>query len=1320
MDEQEPGVIRELERPSYVVGIGASAGGLNALEQFFDNMHPDSGMAFVVIQHLSPDFKSLMDDLLARHTTMPIHRVTTGIGLEANHIYLIPPKTRMTVKGEKLYLTDKVVSQHLELPIDIFFHSLADDVGERAVGIILSGTGSDGSRGIVSIHKQGGMVIVQSPESAQFDGMPRNAIATGLCDFILAPDRIPRILKEYSVSPLAVRNRMNHELEVFEDEGEFAQIFALLRRSYNLDFSKYKGATVGRRIRRRMEFRQIPQVSDYAAILSGDRDELELLYKDLLIGVTEFFRDRQAFEFLEQEVIPRLFLNLHRGEDLRAWSAACATGEEAYSLAILLAEQAERSNFHGKVTVFATDVHKSSLEIASQGLYDRERLTNVSPERLERFFKKEGLDLYRVSTELRKTVVFAPHNLLNDPPFTRLDLVCCRNLLIYFQPEVQEKVISLFHFALKKDGVLFLGSSEGLGAFGVEFEVIANQHKLFRKIRDLKLALNLESMHPRNDRQVPLAVLPLTSARTVNLDRQVLADYDTLLRRHLPPGVLVDENRSILHYFGNVADYLKPPQGRAESDILRLAEDNLHIALTTALQRSVSARQTVTTRNVRVTREQDEFLLDLTVDPLPDDKSRTTHYHIYFQRVRPAEPSLPPDPPHESSESVGFDISAGYRQHINDLEAELHSTRENLQTTVEELQTSNEELQATNEELLASNEELQSTNEELHSVNEELYSVNSEFERKNLELKQLNTDHDNLLASTDAGTIFLDRQLRIRKFNPAITSFFKLLPQDIGRPIDHIAYHLSHQDEMLADIQRVLLSGEPLEKEERTRDGRYLLNRIMPFRTENGQVEGVVVTFIDITRIKGVEQEVVHLNEQLGEKVTLLKEEIEVRTLVEEALTASEERFRLLFQRHCDIMLLIDPTQGSILDVNIAATQFYGFSRQEFLAMNSAEIQRLAPDLLPAGREEVLPQPNHHFVSHHCLADGTVRTVEVHTAPIILHDRELLFSIIHDVTQRKLNEEALRTQTEYLRQEVVERHKVQELLLFQQKQLEILNVELEERVTQEVKKSRQKDQIILQNEKMASLGQLAAGVAQEINNPMAFINGNLQILSRYFDRMIRHDHTLQEQEGELSPRLLTMFRESRGLQGIEEILSDGVDLVAESLDGAARVTRIVQDLRNFSRMDTPEHSVVELSACLASALTICANELKYVAAVRNECATLPEILGNPGELNQVFLNLLVNAAQAIIPPKYGEIVLRSRNDERFVYVAVADNGGGIPEEIRRRLFEPFFTTKDVGKGTGLGLSISYEIIKKHSGEILVESEVGVGTTFTIKLPRFQE
>ena len=885
--------------PAYIVGIGASAGGLNALESFFDNMPADSGMAFVVSQHLSPDFKSLMGELLSRHSSMPVQLATNGIGLEQNRIYLIPPKSQMTVADNKLYLTERVVSQNVELPIDVFFHSLASFAGERSIGIILSGTGSDGSRGIRSIHNNGGLVLAQSPESAQFDGMPRTAIASGVCDVILPPENMPGFILKYCMNPQEERNSDVRALEVFENEGEHAEIFALLRRSCNLDFSKYKGATVGRRIARRMESLRISRVADYATIIASDPDELETLYKDLLIGVTEFFRDKQAFLFLEQSVIPQLFANLLPDENVRVWSAACATGEEAYSLAILLAEHAERINFTGKVTVFATDVHKRSLDRASQGVYERERLANLSVERRDRFFNKEGADRFRVTPHLRKLVVFAPHNLLDDPPFTRLDLVCCRNLLIYFLPEVQEKIISLFHFALKKSCVLFLGSSESLGTFEAEFEVIAHQHKMFRKLRDLRLAIPISTTRPARDRFTPVVDHHPAPSGKVTLDRQILYDYDLLLRKHMPPGVLINDKRQIVHYFGNVAEYLKMPEGRVEKDILLLAGDNLHIALTAGLLNADKSRRCIVTRNVRVHRGDGEFLIDISIDPLLDDKTRTTHFHISFERVKPAEPPAQ----HDELDADTLDVISHYRQQIIDMELQLYSSNENLQTTIEELQ-------ATNEEMMATNEELQSTNEELHSVNEELFSVNAEFERKNIELLQLTADYDNLLASTEIGTIFLDRKMCIRNFNAAINSFFRLVRQDIGRPIDNIAFRLSQQDTMLADIQSVLDGGEPIEREKWSDDGKWVLKRVMPFKTETGQVDGVVMTFSDVTHIK--------------------------RTLEQKLVLAQ------IFEHSLEAHVITD-ADNRIIAVNSSFTHLTGYSQEEALGQN--------PRILKSGRE---------------------------------------------------------------------------------------------------------------------------------------------------------------------------------------------------------------------------------------------------------------------------------------------------------------------------------------------------------------------------------
>jgi two-component system CheB/CheR fusion protein len=1241
-------------KPSHIIGIGASAGGLSALEQFFDNMPPNTGMAFVVIQHLSPDFKSLMDDLLSRHTSMPIYRVSNGIELQRDSIYLIPPKTHMTVRQERLYLTEKTISTHLELPIDIFFNSLAEDAGDRSVGVVLSGTGSDGSRGIVSINKNGGLVVVQTPESAQFDGMPRSAITTGVCDFILAPERIPRILVEYAVSPLAVRTRMHHELEVFEDEGEYAGIFALLRRGYNLDFSKYKGSTVGRRIRRRMEFRQIPEVSDYVTIVSGDQGELDLLYKDLLIGVTEFFRDKQAFEFLEQEVIPRLFANLQRGEDLRVWSAACATGEEAYSIAILLMEKAGELGFMGKITVFATDVHKTSLDFASQGLYDRARLTNVSPERLERFFKKEGGDLFRVTSELRKLVVFAPHNLLNDPPFTRLDLVCCRNLLIYFQTEVQEKVIALFHFALKIDRVLFLGSSEGLGAFTGEFEVIANQHKLFRKMRDLKLALNLDANRMERRGALPVTAFQPGSSRTVSIDRQVLSDYDTLLRRHIPPGVLIDENRQIVHYFGNVAEYLKMPEGRAETNILALSEDNLHIALSTSLQRADSTRQLVVTRNVRIKRGDGEFLIDLNISPLPDEKSHSTHYHVYFERVRPTEQLLAAVLP-DVADEVHFDVDNHFRQHVADLEMELQSTRESLQTTVEELQTSNEELQATNEELLASNEELQSTNEELHSVNEELYSVNSEFERKNLELKQLNNDHENLLASTDIGTVFLDRQLRIRKYNPAIASFFKLLPQDIGRPIDHIAYHLSQQEEMLADINRVLQSGVAVEQEEETRDSRWLLRRIMPFRTETGQVEGVVITFTDITTVKSAELKVLRLNEELEQKVEErtkeLKQEIQERLKAEGLLIKARDHYLNILAEAPALIWRAD-TSARCDWFNTTWLAFTGRSMEQEYGdgwvegVHPDDLERCVSVWQAAFSEQRAFEMEYRLRRH----DGDYRWLLDIGRPMKALDGSFAGYIGYcfDMTERiRVNEE--------------------KMVLEQQLQ---------------------------QSQKLESLGVLAGGIAHDFNNILAIIMG--------YCSLIQMNHTTAEinivKIEKAADRAAGLCRQMLTYAGQTSFSSTLIN-----------VTELVDEMIKMLKSTISQNVVIHQSLVAdIPAITGDASQIRQI--VMNLVINAAEAIGE----EQGVIRVSLSGTEIIAVPSEKDYLGKDIQPGRYLRLEIIDSGCGMDSETRRRIFEPFYTTKFTGRG--LGMSAVLGIITAHKGALQLTSQPGQGTTFKIYLP----
>ncbi len=840
--------------PSHIVGIGASAGGLKALEQFFTHMPPESGMAFVVIQHLSPDFRSLMDDLLGRCTKMPIYRVSDGMTVSANSIYLIPPRMNMTIREGRLYLTERATTEYLSLPIDIFLHSLAKDAGERAVGIVLSGTGSDGSRGIRSIAGVGGLVLAQSLDTAQFDGMPRSALATDAVRTAVAPEAMPEILIAHVQDPESVAPLIAERETIGLLGGDIDAIFTLLRRRYRIDFAQYKATTVGRRIQRRMDLVGIGNILEYVNLLAEDSEELDQLYFDLLIGVTAFFRDTEAFEALRQHAILPLLDQMSPDDDIRVWVAGCATGEEAYSVAMMLIDEAEQRDHRGKIHIFATDVHPTSLVVAGNGLYEQSRLTGVPERYMQRYFSETDPGMYKVATSIRKHVIFSRHDVVTDPPFTRLDLICCRNLLIYLQPHVQDQVIGLFHFALKVGGVMFLGSSEGLGRLANEMEPLDKHWKIFRKRRELKLNVPLNSAAAGRtlDPALPSMVTPRT--RSATIDRQLLQAYDALLEQYMPPGFLIDENRRILHYFGDVSTFLQP-RGRADEDVLSILKPNLSLALGTTLERVRRERSPVVTRNVRVPGPEGEKIFDVLVRSLR--AGDTEHFHIAItETTAAAAPAA-----EKEGDVIFFDMAREVSERTAEIELELKLTRESLQATVEELQTSNEELQATNEELLAANEELQSTNEELHSVNEELFTVNVELESKNQELQTLNQDLDHLLRALAIGIVYLDRHLRIRKFNPAIAAFFELLPQDIGRPLEHIAYRLEGRDQIITEAQAATREGLSSEREVRGADGRWFLRRITPQRSDDQDIEGCVVSFAEVTAIKEA-QEKVRISEQ--------------------------------------------------------------------------------------------------------------------------------------------------------------------------------------------------------------------------------------------------------------------------------------------------------------------------------------------------------------------------------------------------------------------------------------------------------------------------
>lgn len=853
------------ELPEFpVVAIGASAGGLESLERLFSEIPVDTGMAFVVLQHLSPDFKSVMDELLARRTSMPVRNAAHDTPLEPNAVYLLPPMKEMAIRHRRLLLSDKDPRHGLTLPIDTFFRSLAADVGERAIAVILSGSGSDGSRGILEVNKAGGVVFCESLDTAKFNGMPLSAIRTGIVDRVLTPEEIAQ-----AIAALA-RGGLPRASEASGMQEGADAILELLRAEYGIDFSHYKSSTVHRRIERRLALNRSLDLDAYVDQLRSDPRELNSLYEDLLIGVTRFFRDDQSFQILEERVIPEVVARAKGDPDqqIRVWVPGCATGQEAYSIAMLFSEQLVTMKKSINVKILATDVHKASLDFAGAGFYTEQQIADINADRRERFFTRKQ-DGYQVSQALREMIVFAPHNVIRDAPFTKLDLITCRNLLIYFQPHAQKTILTLFHFALKPGGYLFLGSSESPRGLVDEFDTIDEHGKVYRKRRDIGLPRDLKLPLPRAG--TPVRTPSLATTRSSGVSAALLATYDRLLDRFMPPSFLVDENGVLVDTYGGVEKMLKVKSRRPAQTLIEMLSDDLRMVISGALHRVKRDQQPVRYEGLLLPGVGRYAML---ATPLRDSHGNLAHILFSLEGPEPFESRHAGDGEAETAAVAhdrgvsgvphieSLDLGNLSRDQVHALQDELSYTKENLQAAIQELETTNEELQATNEELIASNEELQSTNEELHSVNEELYTVNAEYQKKNTELQELNDDMEHLLNGTDVGTMFLDRTLSIRKFTPRIGDVFRIIPDDIGRPLRSFSNDLMRPS-LMSDIEHVLKSGESIEEQAWDTRGRCYFLRILPYRArprENGEgqtvsqpsatPDGVLVTLTDISALE--------------------------------------------------------------------------------------------------------------------------------------------------------------------------------------------------------------------------------------------------------------------------------------------------------------------------------------------------------------------------------------------------------------------------------------------------------------------------------------
>ncbi|MCY2992216.1 MAG: PAS domain-containing protein [Planctomycetota bacterium] len=999
MTAAEPGALPETQPQERfpIVGIGASAGGLAAFEAFFSGMPADTdpGMAFVLVQHLAPDHKSILTDLIRRYTRMHVFEVEDGMVVQPNCAYIIPPARDMAFLNGTLQLLEPSAPRGQRLPIDFFFRSLAQDQHERAICIVLSGTGSDGTLGVRAIKGEGGMAMAQNPASTEYDGMPRSALGTGLVDYELPPAEMPAQLIAY-VAHAFGRPPLVATARPPKTDNALKKVFVLLRAQTSHDFSEYKPSTIHRRIERRMAVHQIETMEGYVKYLQRTPAEVELLFRDLLIGVTNFFRDPEAFQVLETQVIPKLFADRPANAVIRVWTPGCSTGEEAYSLAILLAERQEAMKQSFKVQVFATDIDSQAIATGRAGLYPASIAADLSPDRLARFFMPESDgSAYRIRKAIRDMLVFSEQNVIKDPPFSKLDLISCRNLLIYLGGDLQKKLLPLFHYALNPGGILFLGTSETVGDCHDLFVALDRKQKLYQRKEDFHSA---GRMAP--SRFVPPVTaidvaLPRAAGKTAASGKLLLRELteQTLLQQVAPAGALVNGQGDVLYLHGRTGMYLEPAPGEAGiNNILKMAREGLRRELATALHKAAGTKEIVHCLGLRVKTNGDFTTVNLTIRPVAAGLAATPEAPRYLVILEEAPVlSLPqglpldpaPSPQAARSASAGADgfetstepcadteadaLIAALKLELRAKEEYLQASHEELETSNEELKSSNEEMQSVNEELQSTNEELETSKEELQSVNEELATVNNELETKVADLSRANNDMNNLLAGTGIGTVFVDHQLHILRFTPTASVIINLILSDVGRPIAHVVSNLVGYDRLVADLQAVLNTLIPKELEVQTQAGKWYMMRMLPYRTMDNVIEGAVLTFVDIT---------------------------EMRRAKESLRTANDLLRLAVVVRDAHDAITVQDLDGRILAWNPGAVRMYGWSEAEALAMNVRE--RIPQGLREAALAKVhqlsLTEILEPYCTQRIAQDGTMLEVSL-TSTALMNQAGQMYAI---------------------------------------------------------------------------------------------------------------------------------------------------------------------------------------------------------------------------------------------------------------------------------------------------------------------------------------
>ena len=978
--------------PLAVVGIGASAGGLAAFKQFLAAVPADTGLAFVLVPHLDPSHQSLMVELLARHSILPVCEAADDMTLAADRVYVIPPGSYLTISTGLLKLTAIPEPPSHLTGIDLFLRSLADAYAERAIGIVLSGTGSHGTAGLQAIKAHGGLALAQDPGTAEFAQMPQSVIAAGLADYVLAPEAMPNVLIDYTTH--ASRSGSWTPLPENGQPDELVRIMALLHARTRYDFRGYRKKMLLRRVQRRMDICHIETLAGYLERLQSDTKEHERLFRDLLIGVTSFFRDKEAFEVLEQQVINPLLDRNDPDTPVRVWVPGCSTGEEAYSIAMLLLEGFWRRQRPFNAQIFATDIDEFALETARKGRYPESIANDVSAERLKRFFI--GSDShYQVNKQLREAVVFAPQDLISDAPFSRMDLISCRNLLIYLETTVQRKIIALFHFALNEDGHLLLGSSESVGKHAELFATVSKKWRLYQRVGTTRRDL-LEFPVSTGLGHRPVQSMPGGKQFTGSGENLAELTRRVLLQEYAPAAVLISQQFEILYYFGPVMNYLILPPGEPTRDLMSMAREGLRSKLLAACHKARREHTQVHIDDAAVMRDGKAVPVALQVGPLPGQRPDSTLLLVTFTDRTPADDSQARE--HQP------DTLSDQSSTVEQLEIELKINREELQNTIEEMECTNEELKASNEEVMSMNEELQSTNEELEtsreelqSLNEELSTVNSQLQDKVQELEQSNNDIINLLTKTDISSVFLDPSFNIKLFTPPAAHLFNLRTTDVGRSLRDFSPNFS-DPQLLDDAGSVLEDLVTRDREVETRDGRHLLRRIVPYRTQDNRIDGVVITFIDISSRVQKEQLQRDQNQGLEQRVAERTHELQQKT---EELGFLMDNVPALYSYidANEVYCYVNPVYEQRF--NVPAERILGKTAREVLGHDNYAVAE------PHIRAALAGQPQHYEDEFETPSGKFILNITCTPDPAEDGSIRGIFALSHDITERKILEQQL-------------------------------------------------------------------------------------------------------------------------------------------------------------------------------------------------------------------------------------------------------------------------------------------------------------------------